>query len=142
MEFVQMSSLIYGYACPTCEIVTQLKSCSKHPELVMDLVLDNTYTPAKMSDIAPWMLMEPKNEGYVPVCIMPGSGESDGSAAFYIGTVLTACKEIPERALANGYIQTLQELPALVSDYLENPTDISKNKLMKQLALIQSRGRG
>jgi hypothetical protein len=141
-----MAELIAGYTCPTCCLVVQDENCSLHPDALMDLFLNNEYQVCQDDDDSPWRIVLWDDNHLItsPVCSTSGRRKIDRLTAEHIATALNACREIPTAALENGYIQTLQQLPLLVSDHLNNlnqPTAAIKNRLRKQLALIQSRGR-
>lgn len=129
-----MSGLIYGYCCPKCDEVQDEDVCQKHPKMLMRLILDNPYTPAKTTDKGNWRLFDEDNN---VLCTTTGSSEAHSSIAMRIGLTLAACSEISDAALSFGYIQTLQELAALVAKHLNNPTDASNQALVRQLALIE-----
>lgn len=138
-----MAELIAGYSCPICccEAV-DAESCPEHPDALMDLFLESDYQTCKKNDGSPWRLMRWDSDGTASdVCTMTGETQLDSQNAWRIGSALNACREIPTLALDHGYIQTLQQLPLLISDHLTDPTQATEERLRKQLALIQSRGR-
>jgi hypothetical protein len=138
-----MAELVAGYTCPTCCVVVQDENCSLHPDALMDLFLNNDYQVCQNDEESPWRIVLWDDNHLITssVCSMNGTRKIDRLNAEHIATTLNACREIPTAALENGYIQTLQQLPLLVSDHLSQPTAAIKNRLHKQLALIQSRGR-
>lgn len=138
-----MAELVAGYACPTCCVVVEEENCSLHPDALMDLFLNNEYQVCQNDDDSPWRIVLWDDNHLItsPICSTSGRRKIDRLTAEHIAATLNACREIPTAALENGYIQTLQQLPLLISDHLNQPTAAIKNRLRKQLALIQSRGR-
>ncbi|MBP9092075.1 hypothetical protein KBI23_13695 [bacterium] len=133
---------IEGYACPTCCDVVDVENCPEHPDALMDLFFESDYQTCKSNDGSPWQLRRWDSDGTASlVCTMSGDTQLDSQNAWRIGSALNACREISTLALDHGYIQSLQQLPLLVSDHLADPTPATEERLRKQLALLQSRGR-
>jgi hypothetical protein len=119
-----------------------VENCPEHPDALMDMFLEFNYQPCKKTDGTPWQLMGWDSDGITSlVCTMNGATKLDSQNAWRIGSALNACREISTLALGHGYIQTLQQLPLLISDHLADPTEATEERLRKLLALIQSRGR-
>ncbi len=139
-----MAELIAGYACPICCNVLEEneETCSEHQDALMDLNLDTRYQASKTPGESPWRLLRRDSDGTTSeVCSMNGATQLDLVNADRIICALNACREISTLALRNGYIQTLQQLPLLISDHLNQQTTFTEERLRKQLALVQSRGR-
>jgi hypothetical protein len=139
---VEMAKFTDGFSCPICQTIEKKESCPQHPNLLMDLYLVQPYTPSQ-ADGQPWRLYRWTADCKEAdlVCAMPGATPLDLHNAGRIGVALSACREISTKALQRGYIQTLLQLPLLVADHLSHPTVATQERLKKQVALIQSRGR-
>lgn len=146
-----MTSLVQGYSCPACHSVLDNNACPHHPDILLDLCLDESYIPCKNGD-TPWSLCrnidnsddaDADDDDFQSnlICTMPAGRDLDAINATRIASTLTACREISTIALRAGYIQTLQQLPLLVSDYLKDPSDAAQERLRLQIVLVHSRGR-